>query len=269
MGNSLLAGAAQIGMDVRLGAPKACWPEDHLVRQCRRSQPDRCEDRPDRRSLRGRQRLRFRLHRCVGVNGEPDSVWKERIELLTPYRVTAGIMAATGNPHAKFMHCLPAFHNRETEVGEKIFQQYGIDSMEVTEEVFESEASIVFDRRKTECTRSRPCWSQPWGRDMRVVIALGGNALLKRGEPMTADAQRTNVRKAAAAMADLARDHDIVVAHGNGPQVGLLALQAAAYKDVDPYPLDVLGAESVGMIGYLVEQELTNAMPAGSGSRHC
>ncbi len=99
---------------------------------------------------------------------------------------------------------------------------------------------------------------------MRVVIALGGNALLKRGEPMTADAQRTNVRKAATAIADLARDHDVVVAHGNGPQVGLLALQAAAYKDVDPYPLDILGAESVGMIGYLVEQELTNAMPAGS-----
>ncbi|GAA5665312.1 carbamate kinase [Brucella anthropi] len=99
---------------------------------------------------------------------------------------------------------------------------------------------------------------------MRVVVALGGNALLKRGEPMTADAQRANVRKAAASMADLARDHDIVVAHGNGPQVGLLALQAAAYKDVDPYPLDILGAESVGMIGYLVEQELTNAMPAGS-----
>nr|WP_313014473.1 carbamate kinase [Brucella intermedia] len=88
--------------------------------------------------------------------------------------------------------------------------------------------------------------------------------MLKRGEPMTADAQRANVRKAAASMADLARDHDIVVAHGNGPQVGLLALQAAAYKDVDPYPLDILGAESVGMIGYLVEQELTNAMPAGS-----
>lgn len=78
--------------------------------------------------------------------GEPDSVWKERIELLTPYRVTNEIMAATGNPHAKFMHCLPAFHNRETEIGEKIFQQYAIDSMEVTEEVFESEASIVFDQ---------------------------------------------------------------------------------------------------------------------------
>ncbi|MBB6182332.1 carbamate kinase [Pseudorhizobium flavum] len=99
---------------------------------------------------------------------------------------------------------------------------------------------------------------------MRIVVALGGNALLKRGEPMTADVQRANVHKAAIALADLARDHDIIVAHGNGPQVGLLALQAAAFADVDPYPLDILGAESVGMIGYLVEQELTNAMPAGS-----
>jgi ornithine carbamoyltransferase len=78
--------------------------------------------------------------------GEPDSVWQERIKLLTPYRVTSEIMLGTGNPHAKFMHCLPAFHNRETEIGEKIFEQYGIDGMEVTEELFESEASIVFDQ---------------------------------------------------------------------------------------------------------------------------
>lgn len=99
---------------------------------------------------------------------------------------------------------------------------------------------------------------------MRVIVALGGNALLKRGEPMTAEIQRANIRKAAASLADLARDHEIVVAHGNGPQVGLLALQAAAYKDVVPYPLDILGAESVGMIGYLVEQELANAMPEGA-----
>lgn len=99
---------------------------------------------------------------------------------------------------------------------------------------------------------------------MRIVVALGGNALLKRGEPMTADVQRANVRKAALALADLARDHQIVVAHGNGPQVGLLALQAAAYTDVPPYPLDILGAESVGMIGYLVEQELANALPEGA-----
>jgi carbamate kinase len=99
---------------------------------------------------------------------------------------------------------------------------------------------------------------------MRVVVALGGNALLKRGEPMTAEVQRANVRKAALALADLAREHTIVVAHGNGPQVGLLALQAAAYADVAPYPLDILGAESVGMIGYLVEQELANALPEGT-----
>lgn len=96
---------------------------------------------------------------------------------------------------------------------------------------------------------------------MRIVVALGGNALLKRGEPMTAEVQRANVRKAAKALAKLARNHDIVVAHGNGPQVGLLALQASAYTDVPAYPLDILGAESVGMIGYLVEQELTNALP--------
>lgn len=99
---------------------------------------------------------------------------------------------------------------------------------------------------------------------MLIVVALGGNALLKRGEPMTAEVQRANVRKAALALADLARDHRIVVAHGNGPQVGLLALQAAAYTDVAPYPLDILGAESVGMIGYLVEQEMANALPQGA-----
>ncbi|SFA69262.1 carbamate kinase [Poseidonocella pacifica] len=99
---------------------------------------------------------------------------------------------------------------------------------------------------------------------MRVVVALGGNALLQRGQPMTARAQHANVRTAAAALADLARDHQIVVAHGNGPQVGLLALQGAAYDPERPWPLDVLGAETEGMIGYLIEQELMNALPEGS-----
>ena len=99
---------------------------------------------------------------------------------------------------------------------------------------------------------------------MRIVVALGGNALLKRGEPMTYDAQRTNVRIAAVALADLARDHQIIVAHGNGPQVGLLALQAASYAPQTLWPLDVLGAETEGMIGYLIEQELMNALPVGA-----
>lgn len=96
---------------------------------------------------------------------------------------------------------------------------------------------------------------------MRIVVALGGNALLKRSDPMTAEAQRANVRVAAKALAPLSRDHDLVIAHGNGPQVGLLALQAAAYTAVEPYPLDVLGAQTQGMIAYMVEQELGNVVP--------
>ena len=88
---------------------------------------------------------------------------------------------------------------------------------------------------------------------MRIVVALGGNALLRRGEPPTAKVQRRNVRIAANSLAPVAREHQLVITHGNGPQVGLLALQAAAYDDVHPPPLDVLGAESEGMIGYMIE----------------
>jgi carbamate kinase len=96
---------------------------------------------------------------------------------------------------------------------------------------------------------------------MRVVVALGGNALLRRGEPLTAENQRANVRLACAALAPIAAEHELVIAHGNGPQVGLLALMGAAYDEVAPYPLDVLGAQTEGMIGYLIEQELGNALP--------
>ncbi len=147
MGNSLLTGAAQIGMDVRLAAPKACWPEEELI--------DRCQEI----ALQTGARITLTEDPVAAVKGcdfiytdvwvsmgEPDSVWAERIELLTPYRVTPEIMAAAGNPHVKFMHCLPAFHNRETEIGEKIFEKFGIDCMEVSEAVFESNASIVFDQ---------------------------------------------------------------------------------------------------------------------------
>ena len=96
---------------------------------------------------------------------------------------------------------------------------------------------------------------------MRIVVALGGNALLKRGEPMTAEAQRRNVKIAAEALAPVAGEHQLVISHGNGPQVGLLALQGAAYKADEAYPLDVLGAETEGMIGYMIEQELGNLLP--------
>lgn len=96
---------------------------------------------------------------------------------------------------------------------------------------------------------------------MRVVVALGGNALLRRGEALTAENQRTNARAACEALAPVALDHELVLAHGNGPQVGLLALQGAAYKEVETYPLDVLDAQTEGLIGYILEQELGNALP--------
>src|ERR1044072_5293005 len=96
---------------------------------------------------------------------------------------------------------------------------------------------------------------------MRIVVALGGNALLRRDEPMTAEAQRANVKTAAVALAEIQPDNEIVITHGNGPQVGLLALQGAAYKPEEAYPLDVLGAETEGMIGYMLEQELGNLLP--------
>lgn len=96
---------------------------------------------------------------------------------------------------------------------------------------------------------------------MRIVVALGGNALLRRGEPMTAEAQRANVKTAAVAIAEIQPGNELVITHGNGPQVGLLALQGAAYKPDEAYPLDVLGAETEGMIGYMIEQELGNLLP--------
>jgi carbamate kinase len=110
----------------------------------------------------------------------------------------------------------------------------------------------VTGRRQTETT----------GR--KLVVALGGNALLRRGETPTAETQRARAREAMVAVAELAREHDIVLTHGNGPQVGLLALQAQAYAGVPPYPLDVLGAETEGMIGYVLEQELENLLPGKS-----
>jgi carbamate kinase len=96
---------------------------------------------------------------------------------------------------------------------------------------------------------------------LRVVVALGGNALLRRGEPLTAENQRANARAACKALAPVALQHDLVISHGNGPQVGLLALQGSAYTAVDAYPLDVLGAQTEGMIGYVIQQELGNELP--------
>jgi len=147
MGNSLMVGGCKLGMDVRLCSPKSLWPDPALVARCRAV----AEETGARLTLtedvdEGVAGADF-LHTDVWVSmGEPKEVWKERIKLLTPYRVTMDAMDRTGNPAVRFMHCLPAFHNRDTTVGEQIFQEYGVDCMEVSEEVFESPRSVVFDQ---------------------------------------------------------------------------------------------------------------------------
>ena len=146
MGNSLLVGGAKMGMDVRIVAPKALQPAAELVAQCREIAKETgaritITDDVDA----GVKDCDF-LYTDVWVSmGEPDAVWKERIDLLKPYQVNASLMARTGNPACKFMHCLPAYHNRDTKVGEDVYQKFGLDGVEVTEEVFEGPNSIVFD----------------------------------------------------------------------------------------------------------------------------
>ena len=147
MGNSLMVGGSKMGMDVRLAAPKGCWPEANLVRRCREIMESTGGTLTLTESVEEGVRDVDFLHTDVWVSmGEPDSKWAERIDLLGPYQINSGVMAMTGNPPAKFLHCLPAFHDRKTLVGEEIFEKFGLDGMEVTDEVFESEHSIVFDQ---------------------------------------------------------------------------------------------------------------------------
>ncbi|NLG65250.1 MAG: ornithine carbamoyltransferase subunit F, partial [Actinobacteria bacterium] len=144
---SLMVGGCKLGMDVRLCAPRDLWPKDDLVQTCRSlaaqtgAQLTLTEDLDE-----GVAGVDF-LHTDVWVSmGEPAEVWAKRIELLRPYQVNADVIHRSGNPEVKFMHCLPAFHNRETRLGEQVFQQFGLQSMEVTDEVFESQRSIVWDQ---------------------------------------------------------------------------------------------------------------------------
>ena len=146
MGNSLLIGAAKMGMDFRSVAPKEVQPSREIVNNAENIAADTGAKLLITDDLKEGVRDCDFLYSDVWVSmGEPDEVWKERIELLTPYQVNKEGMELTGNQKVKYMHCLPAFHNRETEIGEEIYRKFGLEGMEVTEEVFESEASIVFD----------------------------------------------------------------------------------------------------------------------------
>ena len=146
MGNSLLVGGAKMGMDVRIVAPKALQTARELVDQCQavaRETAARITITDDVEA--GVKGCDFVITDVWVSMGEPAEVWKERIDLLMPYQVNAALMAKTGNPACKFMHCLPAYHNLETKVGREVYEKFGLNGVEVTEEVFEGPQSIVFD----------------------------------------------------------------------------------------------------------------------------
>ncbi len=147
MADSLLVGAAKMGMDFRLAAPVPLQPNPLLVQQCTEIAKQTGARLVITEDINAAVKGVDFLYADVWVSmGEADSVWDERIKLLQPYQVNQQLMALTGNKNVKFMHCLPAFHNRQTGIGEEVFQKYGLEAMEVTEEVFESAASIVFDQ---------------------------------------------------------------------------------------------------------------------------
>ena len=147
MGNSLMVGAAKLGMDFLAAAPASCQPTDELQQICREIAAESGAKILITEDLAAAVKDCDFLYTDVWVSmGEPESVWAERIKLLLPYQVNQKAMKLTGNPNVKFLHCLPAFHDRETKVGEDLFQKFGLDGLEVTDEVFESSASIVFDQ---------------------------------------------------------------------------------------------------------------------------
>jgi ornithine carbamoyltransferase len=146
MGNSLLVGAAKMGMDFRIVAPRAVQPDKSLVSAAKQIAAETGASLLLTTNVdKGVKGCDFICTDVWVSMGEPKEVWQERIKLLEPYQVNAAIMEKTGNPRAKLMHCLPAFHNRETAIGEEIYQAHGLEAMEVTEDVFESPASIVWD----------------------------------------------------------------------------------------------------------------------------
>jgi len=147
MGNSLMVGAAKMGMDFRAAAPKQCQPAENLQNQCREIAQETGARITITDNVADAVKNCDFLYTDVWVSmGEPAEVWAERIALLKPFQINKEVMELTGNTNVKFLHCLPAFHNRETKVGEEIFQKFGLEAMEVTDDVFESSASIVFDQ---------------------------------------------------------------------------------------------------------------------------
>ena len=147
MGNSLMIGAAKMGMDVRLAGPKECWPKPEMIKTAQIIAQETGANITVTEDAQAAVRGCDFLYTDVWVSmGQSTDLWSQRIQQMLPYQVNSNLMQATGNPQVKFMHCLPAFHNTETKVGKEIYENHGLEALEVTEEVFESKASIVFDQ---------------------------------------------------------------------------------------------------------------------------
>ena len=196
--------------------------------------------------------------------GEPEERWGERIDAALALSSQRRLSwKRRGNPQwSKFMHCLPALHNRDTEIGAMVFDKWGSGCPRGHRRGLRiRRARSSSTRLRTDFIPSRPRWSPRSWVEMRIVVALGGNALLERGEPPDAEIQEHHILRAAQALAPLSVLHDLVITHGNGPQVGLLAVESES----DPvltqaYPLDALGAQTQGMIGYWLAQAMSNAV---------
>src|SRR4030065_241954 len=173
MGNSLMVGGAKMGMDVRLCAPKENWPEEALVKKCKEiAKETGAKITLTEKVEEGVKGVDF-LNTDVWLSlGEPAEKWEERIRLMKAYQVNMNVIKLTGNPKVKFLHCLPAFHNRETKVGEEIFNKYGLDGMEVTEDVFESKHSIVFDQSENRLHTIKAVMVATLGSEVFYVVLL-------------------------------------------------------------------------------------------------
>ena len=166
--------------------------------------------------------------------GEPDSAWDERIRLLRPFQVNGALLAATGNPDTRFLHCLPACHTSDTATGRRILDHYGLAAMEVTDERLRvAGLRRVRPGGEPAAHHQGPDGGHDWPADVRLVVAVGGNALLERGERPEAELQEHHAPTPWRPSPRWPHDHDLVVTHGNGPQVGLLAVESTRDPDLD------------------------------------
>jgi carbamate kinase len=196
--------------------------------------------------------------------GEPEAEWGERIPLLLPNRVDAEMLQKTGNRELQFLHCLPSVHDRHTELGQKAVERFQLDGVEVSDDVFRSPSSRVYDQAENRMHTITAVLLASLRLERRIVvrlvIALGGNALLRNGERPEAETQTDRLTSIAPALASLADNNEVVLVHGNGPQVGLFALENITDTTITtPYPLSDMVAESQGLIGAWIQRSLLNA----------